>query len=281
MKLYDGKDIVIFTKHKKEAAMVELLYKSIGGNIRVFDKFDTDKLGTFSREISRKRNQKETAKKKCIIGMKKCKNADVIISSEGSFTTHPDAPIQWNIELVMFYDVEKKREICGYYSGVETNSSHAIVEKYEEVLRFAKGAGFPEHHLIMRPNNKKSKKIVKGIDDELKLKDAFIKCLSKSKNQKVFIETDMRANANPTRMKNIEKATSNLIENILSFCPNCGEPGFVKTGVIRGLPCSQCGLPSEFPLEYIYSCQKCQHEERRKSDKSEKVDPMYCHHCNP
>lgn len=281
MKLYDGQKILILTKHKKEKAMIELLKNAIGGDIKVYDKFDTDKLGTFSREVSRISSQKYTARKKIRIGIKKCKEADVIISSEGSFTSHPDAPIPWNIELVMFYDVNKKMEVYGYYAGPETNHAHVLIENYEEVLKFANEVGFPSHHLIMRPDSEKSKHIIKEIKDTLKLKEAFDDCVLKSKKGKIFIETDMRAYANPTRMKNIEKATKNLIDNILNFCPNCQEPGFVITEVIRGLPCSQCGFPSDFPLEYVYSCWKCNNKLAKENKEATTVNPMYCHNCNP
>ena len=281
MKLYEGQKITIFTKHKKENAMVELFKNSIGGDIEVYDKFDTDKLGTFSREISRKKSQIDTARKKIKIAIKKCKETDVIVSSECSFTSHPDAPIPWNIELVMFYDVKKKMEVYGFYAGSETNQSHILTNNYEEALDFAKKIGFPSHQLIMRPDSEKSKHIVKDINTKSKLKETFDYCVLKSKTGKVFIETDMRAYANPTRMKNIEKATKNLIDNILNFCPRCQEPGFVVSEVIRGLPCSQCGFPSDFPLEYVYSCWKCKKTVTKKSEEAATVNPMYCHNCNP
>jgi len=60
-----------------------------------------------------------------------------------------------------------------------------------------------------------------------KLEEAFKWCLSNSRTGKVFIETDVRAHANPTRMKNIEKATHDLISKLNSTCPNCGAPGFI------------------------------------------------------
>lgn len=278
--LYEGKELVICTKHKKEEVMYKLLNDRLGAKIIVDNTFDTDKFGTFSREIKRKKSQIETARSKIKKYLKKSK-ASILVVSEGVFGSHSDALIPWNTELVMLYDKNQKMEVYGYYESAETNFDHSLVNSYEEVLDFAKSVGFPQHHLIIRPDDSYSKKILKGIDSYEKLEKAYNDCLIKSKKGIVFIETDMRAYANPTRMKNIEKATSNLIDNLLSFCPCCNEPGFIVSEVIYGLPCSSCGLPSDFPLEYVHKCWKCGYKENRSNSKQDKVNPMYCHYCNP
>jgi ribosomal protein S27AE len=61
----------------------------------------------------------------------------------------------------------------------------------------------------------------------------------------------MRAHANPTRMKNIKKATEDLISKLHKFCPNCGAPGFIVSERVKGLPCELCGLPSDIVLKAL------------------------------
>ena len=71
----------------------------------------------------------------------------------------------------------------------------------------------------------------KQIETENDLKESIQKILSFPFTKEAFIETDMRAFKNPTRMEAIEKATENLIENIQSECPKCQSPGFIRSGV--------------------------------------------------
>ena len=45
-------------------------------------------------------------------------------------------------------------------------------------------------------------------------------------NRKVFVRPDLRAFACPTRMQNIEQATQDLLQRMLSSCPSCAAPGY-------------------------------------------------------
>jgi hypothetical protein len=66
--------------------------------------------------------------------------------------------------------------------------------------------------------------IFKDIKTENDLKKSVIKVLSLPFIKKVYIETDMRAFRNPTRMKNMELSIKDLLKNIESECPNCLVP---------------------------------------------------------
>ena len=133
-------------------------------------RFDTDKLGTFSREIKRPKSQLATARIKIRKGMKLLKT-DIGIASEGTFGSHPLAPIPWNVEIVLLYDKKDNLEICGIYEGSETNFGNLKTNNFDEALKFAEQIGFPEHFLILRPDNDYSKKIIKNIDSVDKFKD--------------------------------------------------------------------------------------------------------------
>ena len=280
MKIFENRSVVLLTKHGKEKVIKPILERETGCMLVVEDRFDTDKLGTFSREIKRPKSQLETARVKIRKGMKLLK-ADIGIASEGSFGSHPMAQIPWNVELVLLYDKKENMEIFGAYEGAETNYSHLTTKSYEETFKFAEKVGFPEHYLILRPENENSKLIVKDINTFDKLKDAFSWCVSRSSSGNVFIETDMRAHGNPTRMKNIEKATQNLIAKLLSFCPQCGAPGFIIKDVIQGLPCEICGLPSNMTLKLIHSCHRCKHENEQLYPRGQFAPAQYCNFCNP
>jgi ribosomal protein L37E len=98
----------------------------------------------------------------------------------------------------------------------------------------------------------------------------------------VFLETDMRAMNNPTRMSVIETATKKLIEKILHQCPKCGFPGFDVTKVVAGLPCKLCGFPTNRTWYYIYKCTKCHFKGKKfYLHGIEQEEPTFCDHCNP
>ena len=280
MNLYSNRKIVLLTKHSKEEVIKPIIELATGCDLIIERRFDTDKFGTFSREIKRPKSQLDTARLKIKKGLK-LSNADIGIASEGSFGAHPILPVPWNIELVLLFDKKEKFEIYGVHESADTNFNHIKARSYEDVLFFAEKIGFPEHYLILRPDHEKSKKIIKDINSYEKLKDAYYKCFALSKSGEVFVETDMRAHANPTRMNNIQKATENLVSKLLSLCPNCDSPGFIVTEVIPGLPCELCGLASERVLKYIYVCNKCKHEKVENFPNGHTTPAQYCNYCNP
>jgi hypothetical protein len=122
--------------------------------------------------------------------------------------------------------------------------------------------------------------IHKGINQTEILQNSFNHFFSKYSS--VYVETDMRAMFNPTRMNVIEKAAQKLVQKIKSTCPQCQMPGFGITDVKSGLICSLCGSPTKSTLSYMYICQHCQFskEEMYPHNKTTE-DPTYCDYCNP
>ena len=82
-KIFENRKIALLTKHKKEKAIKPVLEKTTGCELIVETRFDTDKLGTFSREIKRPKSKLDTARMKIRRGMKLLKT-DIGIASEGS-----------------------------------------------------------------------------------------------------------------------------------------------------------------------------------------------------
>jgi len=282
LKLYKGQKLVIATMHGKERAIAPLLKKHLGVQIVVPKQFNSDKFGTFTREIKRAGNQLEAARAKAYAAMAS-EGVDLGVSSEGSFGSHPSIPfIQSNLELVLFIDKKNGHEIRGHYRTSETNISGQYVATVEQALNFAKKVGFPEHGVIVRKSEKGHSKINKKIQTEKALIDTVSEMLSGIFTRRVFVESDMRAHRNPTRMKAIEKATADLIKNITSLCPSCQAPGFVVVDFEKGLRCSRCNIPTDLPLNDIYQCGTCNYKEKRPVLKHGKsANPQYCGYCNP
>jgi hypothetical protein len=278
---FEGRRVVLLTKHRKEQVIKPIMEKAVGCQIIVESGFDTDQLGTFTREISRQGSQLDAARLKAERGMKLA-GIDIGLASEGSFTSHPLIPfVPWNVEIVLLVDQKEKLEICGQCANSETNFNHKMITSLQEAEEFACKAGFPEHWLALRPDNERHQSVVKDISTWEHLKDAVRWGLAKSAAGIVFLETDMRAHANPTRMRNIQKAAEDLVEKIKQQCPHCAIPGFSVTSVQRGLPCEGCGHPTEEIKVRVSTCKRCSFSREEKADERERAPAGRCPYCNP
>ncbi|TFI55149.1 hypothetical protein BLD44_005290 [Mastigocladus laminosus UU774] len=282
--LFTNRIALLATKHQKEEVIVPVLEAELGIKIIVQDDFDTDIFGTFTREVKRPGNQVEAARLKAKKVLE-LTGESLAIASEGSFGPHPEIPfVSSNREVVILLDQTHDLEIIGEELSTKTNHNHLVVESVDQALQFAQKVGFPEHGLVVMFEElpKDSSEVIKGIITEANLIEAVSFVLKNSPTGKAHIETDMRAMYNPTRMKNIEKATQNLLKKINNCCPKCSTPGFEINKRIRGLPCALCYLPTSLTRAVIYKCQKCGFtQEELFPNGNEYAEPVNCNYCNP
>jgi len=275
---------VLATKHHKEQVIAPILQQELDLKVTVPPDFDTDLFGTFTREIKRLGTQIEAARLKAEKALE-ITGETLALASEGSFAPHPSLPyISANREIVILLDKQQELKIIGESFSTDTNHSHKVVKTVEEALIFANQIGFPDHGLVIMFNDspQESGEIIKGITTPEKLEESVNFILKTSPNGTAYIETDMRALYNPTRMKNIAKATLDLVRKIHSCCPQCSTPGFDIVERKIGLPCALCHLPTRLTLSVIYKCQKCGfREEKLLTEGQEFADPAQCMYCNP
>ena len=277
---YQGRQVALLTQHGKQDLMRGPLEAALGCQLVHTDGYDTDQLGTFTRELTRAGSQLDAARKKAAIGMA-LTGASVGIASEGSFGPDPfGAFLPWNTEIVLWVDRVSEIELTGFAHG-PAQSLHRTVKTPQELERFAKEAGFPEHHLVLRPEHPEHPDMAKGIHDHRSLLKAFHLAQAKSGNGLVFAENDLRAFSNPTRQKMILKATEELIQKLLSACPSCDTPGYWLSQKIPGLPCRACGSLTRLPQAEKWTCKKCGYEEQRAVNAQPWADPARCDFCNP
>lgn len=278
-RLLHNRNIAIATMHSKETVIATLLEKSFQLSCSV-PELNTDVFGTFSGEIERIDSPLDTARKKCTRAME-LTGFDMAIASEGSFGAHPTIPfVHANEELVLLIDQKNNLEVFATELTTETNFSGCRINSVDEAIEFSKKAQFPSHGLIIRDREKSSKLLFKGIQDSESFETIISDML---RNQgHAWIETDMRALYNPTRMNAIERATIQLIEKLESHCPVCSTPGFWITERLAGLPCSLCYQPTNSTLAHRYVCSSCNFaEEKKYPRKIQFEDPMFCDVCNP
>lgn len=278
--MFQNRKLLIATKHQKESVIAPILEKELGVHCFVDETFDTDELGTFTGEIERKLDPVATAREKCLQAMKK-NNCDLGVASEGSFGPHPTMFfVNADDEFLIFLDTKNNIEVIVRELSTSTNFNGKQIRSEEELLAFAYQVSFPTHGLILRKSKEENTDIYKGITDIEILKQSFNSLYSKYNT--VYVETDMRAMYNPSRMNVIQMATEKLVQKIKSTCPQCHMPGFGITDAKKGLKCSSCGLPTKSTLCYIYICQHCEFtKEEMFPNKKTTEDPMYCDYCNP
>jgi hypothetical protein len=278
--MFQGRSLVIATKHKKEKVIAPLLKKALQVVCFVNEDFDTDALGTFTGEVERELDPISTARQKCLMAME-VSNCDLGIASEGSFGSHPSVFFaSADDEFLIFIDKKNNLEIIVRELSLETNFAAEEIKTEKELMDFAQSIKFPTHGLILRKSKSDVTDIIKGITDITQLKQAFRKLIETSNS--IYVETDMRAMYNPSRMKVIENATKKLVEKIKSSCPQCHIPGFGVIDAKKGLECGLCGQATSSTLSHIYQCQHCGYsKEAMYPNKKKNEDPMYCDNCNP
>lgn len=278
-----GKRAVLATMHGKERVIRPLLEGRLGLQVVLPNGFDTDRFGTFSREIERTGSQLDTARAKIEAAFEHDRQATVAIASEGSFGPHPQiffAPV--GREIVVMRDRESGLELIGHHADLSTNFAHEAVETVGTATAFAERIGFPRQGLIvigmsegkpapdryLRKDARTLAALAEGVEEALALCGA------------AHLETDMRAHRNPTRMRAIKRATIDLVRIYRSPCPQCARPGFAVTEHIAGLPCAWCGGPTLALRAEVSVCGGCGLRLERPVEAAA-ADPGQCPSCNP
>lgn len=277
---FSGRRLLIVTKHQKEEVIAPLFEEALGVKCFVAEDFDTDSLGTFSGEIARNDSALTTLRKKCLEGMK-MEGFDLAVATEGSFGNHPTvyfAPA--NDELMMLVDQKNNLEIVERVLSLETNFDSSEIDSQEKLIQFLDRVQFPTHGVILKDAVENWSTIYKGITDYDLMVHRCHDLLASGKS--CFVETDMRAMFNPTRMQIIKEVSLKLINKLHSACPECSFPGFGVIGAEAGLLCSFCSMPTRSTSAHIYQCQHCKHESKVLYPNGKKFEePMYCDFCNP
>jgi hypothetical protein len=292
---------VLATMHRKEQVIAPVLEQELRLQILVPPGFDTDRFGTFSREIARTGSQVEAARAKAHQAMDLTEQS-LGLASEGAFGPHPTIPyLPCNRELIVLVDRQHQFEVVGEAISTDTNYSQIWASSLEEAQRFAQQIGFPDHGLVViagaepqqtagrgsrptapapiAPDQITPDRITKGITSEAHLAETVEAALRLGP---VWLETDMRALYNPKRMRVIEQATKNLVQKIRQVCPSCGAPGFDLVERRTGLPCGWCHGPTSLIRAVIYRCPSCGfNQETEFPEGTSTADPTYCPFCNP
>lgn len=277
---FAGRTMVIVGKHKKERVIAPIMEKVLGVTCITVPEIDTDLLGTFSGEIERADDVITTLRKKCALAAEKYPG-HLIVASEGSFGMHPVVPLAHaDDEVMLCVDYTNQLEFFARKLTTVTNFNAQEIHSVKNLMHFAIKAQFPQHALILRRSKTDNTHITKGIQDETTLREVYQQL--RARFGQAYIETDMRALFNPTRMKVIGEVAEDLAGKMNSRCPVCTHPGFSVQDAVSGLPCGMCGTPTQTTQHLVLRCTHCGHSALKAPLHGKKVeDPQFCDFCNP
>jgi hypothetical protein len=144
---YQGRKVALLTQHGKEQVVAPVLETHLGCKVEHVTGFDTDQLGTFTRNVPRRGTQLEAARQKARKAIE-LSGLSVGMASEGSFGPDPFlGMLAWNVELLVWMDDDLGIEVVGVAQGIARNG-HLQTHDWGAVETFAVSEGFPQHHLV-------------------------------------------------------------------------------------------------------------------------------------
>ena len=265
--------IALLTQHDKARAIGPALEAAYFAVFTV-DGFDTDTLGTFTGETARRGSQLHAAvakaKKACEMSGERYG-----LGSEGSFGPDPYAGIAaWAIELLVWWDAAEGRSVQAMVQGGATNYAQCTVSSWQDAQAFALEMQFPSHGIIVGKPGKAY--FSKDVTDLQELQARVTEGLVIGP---VWLETDMRAHRNPTRMAMIALCAQRLSDLLRRPCPGCARIGFGLESPVAGALCSQCGLPTLAMRAKRIQCGFCNFALEEIVQAT--VSPSRCERCNP
>ena len=272
--------------HGKERVLDRPLRLGLGLQLRIASLVNTDAFGTFSGDVARPADALATCRLKALAGMDAL-DIDLGIASEGSFGPHPYVPmLAVGMECLVMVDRRSGRIFEEQALCTQTNFSSTAVTDYAAAQAWLDQVGFPSHAVMVRPHGREPMEaaawLAKGVHHAADLAALVAEAVSRSVVGQAWLETDMRAHCNPTRMASIRGLAFQLVRRVRRICPQCAAPGFGPTDTVPGLPCADCGLASRWVARQLWSCDICDYSEQRsRPDGLLALDPMYCDYCNP
>jgi hypothetical protein len=272
--------IGFLTQHGKEDLLRPILADGLDAEVFRVEGFDTDTLGTFTREITRQGTQVEAATRKAELALE-LSDATWGLGSEGAFHLDPYLSLlPWNTEVLVLIERRSGQRITAL-AHAKAMSVNRDATSWEEVVAAAELAGFPHHHLMVRRDGIDGAVIAKGIACLDGLRKVVARATVAHPGLKLHIENDLRSYANPTRQTVIRQAGADLVRRFQCRCPRCNAPGFGLLRAETGAPCANCGNPTRVPRAEVWSCASCGHQTLKPRAQSMVADPQRCDVCNP
>jgi ribosomal protein S27AE len=268
--------VALLTKHGKQTLIAPLFLEAFNTTIVHTDSFDTDLLGAFDHSVERALSPSQAALKKAYLSCE-ATGCNQGIGSEGSINSIFGVGLV-DEEYLAFVDIEKKLEVV---ARVHLGLALGPIQADTVMALQAQLSKYHEEQAWMLSTNKfddatQKEQWEKGLTaTELMLR------FNDSAHFDVYLEPDFRAMHCPDRRVVITKCAEKLIEQLNSFCPECGKVDFDECHAkARYLTCELCTLPTNQIQEQAKTCSACGFEERITNVKTV-GSAFYCSFCNP
>lgn len=273
---YRGEVIAFATMHGKELLARDAFRDVLGADVIAPAGLDTDAFGSFSGEVPRTRSPIDTARAKARLALT-TSDAAAALASEGSFRSD----FGWltrHQELLVFVDDARRIELVEAFTGPVDLPPARAVTSGKRAVAFAEAMGFPRQGVMVHADRAQGTEVAKELRTPTALA-AHVDRLARE-GASVTITPDYRAHRSPARSEVIRRLCVRMAERLSTPCPACATPGYGRTDVRRGLPCSDCGEPTELPLADVHGCASCDatHLVPRVPPLAE---PRWCDGCNP
>lgn len=278
---YQDIDVMLLSMHDK-AQLIAPAAQALGWRIHTDASFDTDSLGTFSRDIPRLDDQYQTALRKAKLA---CERNGVRygLGSEGSVVPDPSTGLfQLGVELLVLYDASLDKAVTGI-ARAPSPMQRLICRDVHELHAAALQLGVPLQQLVLFAGDLTQQPtttptlIAKGVADIAELEHLAAPLWA---HGAVTLETDYRAFACPGRQQIITQAATDLITRLQSQCPQCQQVDFSVCDRRTGLPCQACGFPTPLTKALVRRCSDCGFEQVEPIA-VQYADPTRCPLCNP
>lgn len=278
---YAGQRLCLATQHGKQRALALPFAAGLGVTLEVCA-CDTDSLGTFSGEVQRLDDALTTCRRKALMGLEQT-GLRLGLASEASFGPHPAVPLlAVGQELLVFVDLDRPLTLVEQRLDWRTNYAQITLGPQQDPSAWLQQVGFPSHGVIARPLERPEGPFFKDLLHPGALQDALDSCRRIDSQGQVWLETDMRAHRNPTRMRAIRRLGAALVRRLRSACPGCGTPGWGMLDTQPGLPCVRCAAPTLLTATEVWGCLSCGlREHRPRRDGLDAADAGECSWCNP
>jgi hypothetical protein len=277
--LWAGRIAHLATMHGKEAALAPPLARLAGLEVRRAGGIDTDALGTFTGEVPRAGTLHEAAEAKARLAIE-ASGGDLGLGSEGAYGPHPQIPfLPHGVETLVLVDAARGLVLRETMEARRPVYDHAQAAGVPALEPFLARTSFPDHAVIVRPNT--GGPVRKGLKSRAALARAVQEAADASDDGLAFVQTDMRAHLNPTRMEMLATLAERFAARLARPCPACGAPGWGPVRPGPPLPCQWCGGETLARGGPVHGCAACGHEAHDTAGAIAGADPKHCPLCNP
>lgn len=209
---YAGKVVILHSNEAKSVAIGPPLWERLRMSTLEYV-WNWGEATSSIHETCREEDVVSRARQKCDVVIERLGDkVEFVIATEGAILFDSRVPFpRRHLEVIYFIDRPHGFHLHMSRSSTLTNYARGEVRSLEDLFAFAKQAKFPSHSLLIGPNccscAREYPVQVNRYDD---LVEAFTSSMSLSPDRSVWVETDMRAWANPSRMRIIRELGSLL-----------------------------------------------------------------------